>query len=126
MHSKPYSILIGLVHSGGGSRVPTDVLFLIDGSGSVKPRNFDKLRVLLKNIIDGMNVDYFSNEGSHVALIQFSSRELTKVEFNLNTFDNKDAMKTAIDDMVYQREFTYTGHALEMANKEVRPSLMWR
>ena len=88
--------------------------------------------MLLKNIIDGMNVDYFSNEGSHVALIQFSSRELTKVEFNLNTFDNKDAidnkdaMKTAIDDMVYQREFTYTGHALEMANKEVRPSLMWR
>jgi uncharacterized protein YegL len=99
---------------------------LIDGSGSVKPRNFDKLRVLLKNIIDGMNVDYFSNEGSHVALIQFSSRELTKVEFNLNTFDNKDAMKTAIDDMVYQREFTYTGHALDMANKEVRPSLIWR
>jgi hypothetical protein len=28
--------------------------------------------------------------------------------------------------MVYQREFTYTGHALEMANKEVRPSLIWR
>ncbi len=103
----------------GGGTIPTDVLFLIDGSGSVKPQNFDRLRVLLKNIIDRMNVDYDWGAGSHVALIQFSSRQKTKVEFNLDTFNNKEDMKNAIDVMKYQRKYTYTGHALELANREV-------
>lgn len=95
---------------------PTDVLFLIDGSGSVKPHNFDKLRVLLKNIVDSL---YVGPDGANVALIQFSSRELTKVEFNLDTFDNKDDIKKAIDDMIYQRKYTYTGYAMEMAREKV-------
>lgn len=63
-------------------------------------------------------------DGSHVALIQFSSRELTKVEFNLDTFQNKDDMKEYIDNMKYQRKYTYTGHAMKMANREVRAA--WR
>jgi uncharacterized protein YegL len=108
-----------LLYLGGSSVLPTDVLFLIDGSGSVKTHNFDRLRVLIKNIIDKMYVDYYSDQGGHVALIQFSSRKLTEVEFNLNTFDNKEDMKNAIDDMVYQRKYTYTGYAMELANKEV-------
>ena len=102
---------------------PTDILFLIDGSGSMKKHNFDQLRVLLKNMIDKMSIGPY---GSHVALIQFSSRQLTKVEFNLDTYSNRDSysnkqdIKKAIDDMVYQKKYTYTGYAMEMANKEVR------
>ena len=106
----------------GLGTLPTDVLFLVDGSGSVKPDNFDKLRVLLKNIIDKMYIGPF---GSRVALIQFSSRKLTKVEFNLDTYNNKEDMKKAIDDMVYQRKYTYTGYAMNLANKEVRKILRW-
>ena len=98
---------------------PMDVLFMIDGSGSVKSRNFNRLRALLKNLIDKMNVDYVTNQGCHVALIQFSSRKLTKVEFNLDTYKNKKDMKSAIDKMIYQRKYTYTGYAMELANKEV-------
>ena len=92
---------------------PKDVLFVIDGSGSVKPANFDKLRVFLKAIVDG-----FDNQ-TNVALIQFSSRQLTKVEFNLDTYNNKEDIKKAIDNMVYQRKYTYTGYAMKLAREEV-------
>ena len=87
----------------------------------MKKHNFDQLRVLLKNMIDRMDIGPYR---SHVALIQFSSRQLTKVEFNLDTYSNKEDIKKAIDDMVYQKKYTYTGYAMEMANKEVRLILM--
>ena len=119
LSTNTWQAMAGAVPGIANQRRPTDVLFMIDGSGSVKPHNFNRLRVLIKNIIDRMNVDYFSDQGCHVALIQFSSRKLTKVEFNLNTFNNKEDMKTAIDNMVYQRKYTFTGYAMELANKEV-------
>ena len=106
-----------LYFTPGVGTPPTDILFLIDGSGSMKKHNFDQLRVLLKNMIDGIDIGPYR---SHVALIQFSSRQLTKVEFNLDTYSNKEDIKKAIDDMVYQKKYTYTGYAMEMANKEVR------
>ena len=68
---------------------------------------------------------YIGPFGSRVALIQFSSRKLTKVEFNLDTYNNTEDMKNAIDDMVYQRKYTYTGYAMNLANKEVRKILRW-
>lgn len=90
---------------------------MIDGSGSVKPHNFDKLRVFIKRIVDTFNVG--GPSGTNVALIQFSSRKLTKVEFNLDSFDNKQDIKNAIDDMVYQQKYTYTGYAMKLARREV-------
>ena len=94
---------------------------MIDGSGSVRPHNFEKLKAFLQNIVDRLDV----GPGKvNVALIQFSSRELTKVEFNLDAYDSKEAVKNAIGEVKYQQRYTYTGHALQLARNEV--SEYWR
>lgn len=98
--------------------IPKDVLFMIDGSGSVKPHNFQKLLVFIQNIAERLNIGP-NKTNDNVALIQFSSRELTKVEFNLNAYHSKDGVRKAIRDVEYQQKYTYTGHALKLASKKV-------
>lgn len=48
----------------------TDVVFLIDGSKSVRPENFELVKKWINQIIDKLDV---SDSKAHVGLVQYSS-----------------------------------------------------
>lgn len=52
------------------SNTATDVVFLIDGSKSVRPENFELVKKWINQIIDKLDV---ADSRAHVGLVQYSS-----------------------------------------------------
>lgn len=89
------------------SNAATDVVFLIDGSKSVRPENFELVKKWINLIIDKLDV---SETNAHVGLVQYSST--VKQEFPLGRYNNKKALKDAVKRMDYMERGTMTGMAL--------------
>uniref|UniRef100_H3DHW4 Matrilin 1 n=1 Tax=Tetraodon nigroviridis TaxID=99883 RepID=H3DHW4_TETNG len=89
------------------SNAATDVVFLIDGSKSVRPENFELVKKWINQIIDKLDV---SDNKAHVGLVQYSSA--VKQEFPLGRYNNKKDLKEAVKKMAYMERGTMTGQAL--------------
>ncbi|XP_030597162.1 cartilage matrix protein isoform X1 [Archocentrus centrarchus] len=89
------------------SNSATDVVFLIDGSKSVRPENFELVKKWINQIIDKLDV---SESKAHVGLVQYSSA--VKEEFPLGRYNNKKDLKEAVKKMAYMERGTMTGQAL--------------
>ncbi|KAI4871836.1 hypothetical protein NFI96_016394, partial [Prochilodus magdalenae] len=89
------------------SDAATDVVFLIDGSKSVRPENFELVKKFINQIIDKLDV---SDRGTHVGLVQYSSA--VKQEFPLGRYNTKKDLKEAVKKMDYMERGTMTGQAL--------------
>ncbi|XP_042601882.1 cartilage matrix protein-like isoform X2 [Cyprinus carpio] len=89
------------------SNAATDVVFLIDGSKSVRPENFELVKKWIILIIDKLDV---SETNTHVGLVQYSST--VKQEFPLGRYNNKKALKEAVKKMDYMERGTMTGLAI--------------
>ncbi|XP_005933024.1 cartilage matrix protein-like isoform X1 [Haplochromis burtoni] len=89
------------------SNSATDVVFLIDGSKSVRPENFELVKKWINQIIDKLDV---SESKAHVGLVQYSST--VKPEFPLGRYNNKKDLKEAVKKMDYLERGTMTGQAL--------------
>ncbi|TNM92847.1 hypothetical protein fugu_018249 [Takifugu bimaculatus] len=89
------------------SNAATDVVFLIDGSKSVRPENFELVKKWINQIIDKLDV---SDNKAHVGLVQYSSS--VKQEFPLGRYNNKKDLKDAVKKMAYMERGTMTGQAL--------------
>uniref|UniRef100_A0A096LQ35 Matrilin-1 n=1 Tax=Poecilia formosa TaxID=48698 RepID=A0A096LQ35_POEFO len=84
-----------------------DAVFVIDGSKSVRPENFELVKKWINQIIDKLEV---SEKNAHVGLVQYSST--VKTEFPLGQYNNKKALKEAVKKMDYMERGTMTGLAL--------------
>ena len=91
-----------------------DLVFLLDGSGSVGKSNFEKVRVFVKKVVDFFNI---GETGTHVAVVTYESS--THLEFKLDKFVTKSDLRKAIDRVDYNGLLTYTGEALEFVKKYV-------
>ncbi|XP_075305656.1 cartilage matrix protein isoform X1 [Odontesthes bonariensis] len=89
------------------SNAATDVVFLIDGSKSVRPENFELVKKWINQIIDKLDV---SENKAHVGLVQYSSA--VRQEFPLGRHNNKKDLKDAVKKMAYMERGTMTGQAL--------------
>ncbi|XP_030268471.1 cartilage matrix protein isoform X2 [Sparus aurata] len=89
------------------SNSATDVVFLIDGSKSVRPENFELVKKWINQIIDKLDV---SDSKAHVGLVQYSSS--VRQEFPLGRYNNKKDLKDAVKKMAYMERGTMTGQAL--------------
>ncbi|KAK3532334.1 hypothetical protein QTP86_016040, partial [Hemibagrus guttatus] len=89
------------------SDAATDVVFLIDGSKSVRPENFELVKKWINQIVDRLDV---SERNTHVGLVQYSSS--VKQEFPLGMYNNKKDIKEAVKKMPYMEGGTMTGLAL--------------
>ncbi|XP_037649817.1 cartilage matrix protein isoform X2 [Sebastes umbrosus] len=89
------------------SNSATDVVFLIDGSKSVRPENFELVKKWINQIVDKLDV---SDAKAHVGLVQYSSS--VRQEFPLGRFNNKKDLKDAVKKMAYMERGTMTGQAL--------------
>ncbi|XP_019633269.1 PREDICTED: collagen alpha-6(VI) chain-like [Branchiostoma belcheri] len=113
------SLIIGL---GGAQphaqQQQVDLVFVLDGSGSIKQNNFEKVKEFASKISADLPI---SPATTRVGMIQYSN--IVSVEFKLAAHTDNASVKTAIQGVKYQNGgYTYTGKALEA----VRTQMDWR
>ncbi|CAH3193736.1 unnamed protein product [Porites evermanni] len=94
-----------------------DLVFVIDGSGSIEHAgvgNFKKIKDFIKDIVNGFNIGF---DKTHVGALIFSSS--VKKVFGLDEHYSKSGINSAIDKVIYPSGGTYTGKALRMARKKM-------
>lgn len=73
---------------------------------------------IVKEIVAALEI---SPQGSHVAVVSYSSRAYVDLKFNTFTGSdlNHNEINNAIDSVTHQRGYTYIDKALNLANTEV-------
>ncbi|XP_072102710.1 LOW QUALITY PROTEIN: cartilage matrix protein [Mobula birostris] len=91
-----------------------DLGFVIDGSKSVRPENFELVKKFINQIIDSLDI---GDRQARVALVQYSSS--VRTEFPLNKFKTKQSIKSAVKNMEYMERGTMTGLALQHLSEKI-------
>ena len=80
-----------------------DVVFVLDGSGSIKISNFESVKSFVQSVVEAFDV---SSEKVRVGLIEFSTD--AEVQFDLLRYSNKQDVKSAVGGMPYYGECKQT------------------
>ncbi|KAJ3606471.1 hypothetical protein NHX12_025992 [Muraenolepis orangiensis] len=92
---------------------PLDLVFIIDSSRSVRPGEFEKVKIFLANMVDTLDV---GPDATRVAVVNYAST--VKIEFLLKDHLNKPDMKRAITRVEPLAAGTMTGLAIKRAMEE--------
>ncbi|XP_056900285.1 matrilin-2-like isoform X2 [Takifugu flavidus] len=84
-----------------------DLVFVIDGSKSMGPANFELVKHFVISIVESLNV---SQTGSHVGLLQYSTK--VRTEFTLRQHTSAQSIRQAVSRMQYMGRGSMTGSAL--------------
>ncbi|KAJ6666491.1 hypothetical protein lerEdw1_020214, partial [Lerista edwardsae] len=93
-----------------------DVLFLVDSSGSTGPKNFEKAKTFMRELVNKSDIGL---DQVHVGLIQFSGRN--KEEFRFNQYSAKSDIMAAIGRLSLLGQSTLTGEALKFVSDYFKP-----
>jgi len=88
--------------------VGVDLMFAIDGSGSIGNKNFRRVKKFIKSVVSSFDI---GPKETQVGLIKFSSK--VHSEFDLNTYSSKNAVLAAVDRVTYTAGGTNTHLALD-------------
>ncbi|MFT7814799.1 integrin alpha-X-like [Arapaima gigas] len=91
----------------------TDIVFLIDGSGSVASTDFDKMKTFMINLIK-----QFQGRNSQFAIMQYSSNFKTHMDFN-NFKEKKTSWEHLIESIQQERGITKTPSAIRKVVNEL-------
>ncbi|XP_066535898.1 matrilin-3b isoform X2 [Hoplias malabaricus] len=89
---------------------PLDLIFIIDSSRSVRPAEFEKVKVFLSNMMDALEI---GQDATRVGLVNYAST--VTIEFRLNTYYNKAKLKQAFSRIDPLSTGTMTGLAIKTA-----------
>ncbi|XP_046692733.1 matrilin-3a isoform X3 [Silurus meridionalis] len=92
---------------------PLDLVFIIDSSRSVRPGEFEKVKVFLSDMVDTLDV---GADATRVAVVNYAST--VKIEFLLKDHLKKSSMKQAISIIEPLAAGTMTGLAIKKAMEE--------
>lgn len=93
-----------------------DIVFLMDGSASIAPNDFEISKSFMKKLIDSFTI---AQDRVHIGVAQYS--DYPQKEFFLNEYFSSTAMKLTIDNIVQLKQNTYTGKALKFVNQFFDP-----
>uniref|UniRef100_A0A8C1QF58 Matrilin 3a n=1 Tax=Cyprinus carpio TaxID=7962 RepID=A0A8C1QF58_CYPCA len=92
---------------------PLDLVFIIDSSRSVRPGEFEKVKIFLADMVDTLDV---GPDATRVAVVNYAST--VKIEFLLKNHLTKDSIKQAINRIEPLAAGTMTGMAIKKAMDE--------
>uniref|UniRef100_A0A9J2PTV8 VWFA domain-containing protein n=1 Tax=Ascaris lumbricoides TaxID=6252 RepID=A0A9J2PTV8_ASCLU len=87
-----------------------DLLFILDGSGSVSGSTFDTQMSMLNRIVEMVEI---GPDRTQIAVMQYSS--YTRVEFGFTANPNKEKLRLALQKIRHISGTTRTGKALDKA-----------
>jgi len=104
--------------SSDGCPVPLDFALIVDASGSISRTNFGILIKFLQELMDGFDI---SEDGTHIAIVEYSTKPTVQLKFNdfSGAALNAANLKRKIDQIPHSRGRTYIDKALAMANRDV-------
>uniref|UniRef100_A0ACB8FUU2 Uncharacterized protein n=1 Tax=Sphaerodactylus townsendi TaxID=933632 RepID=A0ACB8FUU2_9SAUR len=94
-----------------------DLVFLVDGSGSITESNFIMMKTFMKNIVDSFII---AQDKIRIGVVQFSKNP--QKEFYLNEFYSGTDIKLKIESMVQLNSTTFTGEALRFVKSIFKPA----
>ncbi|XP_063778423.1 collagen alpha-6(VI) chain-like [Pseudophryne corroboree] len=94
-----------------------DLVFLIDGSASISPSDFDISKAFMKEIVDSFSI---AQDKVRIGVAQYSTNP--QREFFLNQHYTSSDMKLHIDNIVQLNENTYTGKGLKFVKQFFDPA----
>ncbi|XP_050968711.1 matrilin-4 isoform X12 [Labeo rohita] len=89
---------------------PVDLVFIIDGSRSVRPHEFETMRKFMIDIIHELDIGL---EATRVGVVQYSSQ--VQNVFSLKAFSKTEQMVKAINEIIPLAQGTMTGLAIRYA-----------
>ncbi|XP_061650125.1 matrilin-3-like isoform X2 [Phyllopteryx taeniolatus] len=89
---------------------PIDLVFIVDSSRSVRPAEFEKAKEFLIDMVDTLEI---GSDATRVGLVNYAST--VKIEFHLNTYFDKHALKQALARVQPLASGTMTGVAIKAA-----------
>ncbi|GAA6087346.1 matrilin-3a [Tachysurus ichikawai] len=92
---------------------PLDLVFIIDSSRSVRPGEFEKVKVFLSDMVDTLDI---GADATRVAVVNYAST--VKIEFLLKDNLKKESMKQALSIIEPLAAGTMTGLAIKKAMEE--------
>lgn len=90
-----------------------DIVFLVDGSSSIGPDDFQQIREFLSSLVENFEV---AHDRIRIGLVQYSNTPHT--EFLLNTYQNKEEILNNIQNLRQITGGTFTGQGLEFILKQ--------
>ena len=91
-----------------------DIAFIIDSSGSIGRRNWELMKRFVKALLSKLDV---STSTTRIAAISYSTNP--EVVWRFSQTQETDMINRVVDRMRYQRGFTYTDKALQLADREL-------
>ncbi|XP_074470131.1 collagen, type XXVIII, alpha 1a [Sebastes fasciatus] len=91
---------------------PLELVFVIDSSASVGPKNFELVKDFVNALVDQMAV---SREATRIGVVLYSHVDMVVV--SLQQQSSQDDVKAAVRKMPYLGEGTFTGSAIDSANQ---------
>ncbi|KAK1153171.1 cartilage matrix protein, partial [Acipenser oxyrinchus oxyrinchus] len=89
---------------------PTDLLFILDSSRSVRPSEYEQVKVFVSKVIESLNV---GPNATRVGVVNYASQ--VKNEVSLKTHRNKAALLKAVSKIEPLSTGTMTGLAIQFA-----------
>ena len=86
----------------------------MDSSGSISRRNFEKVKLFVSDVASKFDI---SPKGSRAALILYSTRATTKIQFSDHT--STESFASAVKFLNHERGFTRIDLALQRANLDL-------
>ncbi|XP_072366256.1 cartilage matrix protein-like [Scyliorhinus torazame] len=96
-----------LAKVAGSNPEVADIIFLIDGSSSIRSQDFEKVKSAIETFI---NKNEFGKTRVQIGIIQFSTKP--RLEFQLDQYDDKAVLLKAVHQIQQLHGGTNTGQAL--------------